>query len=575
MSLKINTKKFQKISSTPEHTIMQDDKGHELKILHKPLHPKMRAQLEALPTKELKEKKPSHSNKDKSIAMMSKGGEIQDPTQQHLMQGDEQPNKIEKDVVSHTEERMHKMADGGEVADSQQSSQEQPPQQAPVVVNVNSNPLQGAMGPTGAPPQGLQGIPDQTQSIIPPAQQPQLQNIPQQQTASQPVQQTVKSQEQPQQNINDPYGTGLTQQVFESGLQEKKAGLLGQSQAEQQQGQAQSAALQQSLKAQQQIQQSYQKHYSDLDKERMSFQQDIQNQHIDPNHYFDSKSTGGKIATAIGLILGGIGGGLTHQENPALKMLQMNIERDINAQKANLGKSENLLNANYRQFGNMHDAVNMTHIMQNDIVSNQLKQAAAQAATPAAKAAALKAVGELDMDSSQRQGVMTARKTLLGAANAGAIPPERVVELLVPDAEKKDAYKELQDAQNAVQLRDNTLSAFDQIVELNTLANRASNPLQSHRQIEAIGGATLDKLTKDTSGRVTPQTVDLIKTLLPRLGNSEKTNQIARQKMNDLLSQGMHFPKLKFYGINPESMGRNNSIGGKIIPESAPIVPTK
>jgi len=53
--------------------------------------------------------------------------------------------------------------------------------------------------------------------------------------------------------------------------------------------------------------------------------------------------------------------------------LNRQIDRDIDAQKATLGRKESLLSANMRQFGNLHDATQMTKVMQTDIVSNQLK----------------------------------------------------------------------------------------------------------------------------------------------------------------------------------------------------------
>jgi hypothetical protein len=135
--------------------------------------------------------------------------------------------------------------------------------------------------------------------------------------------------------------------------------------------------------------------------------------------------TGGRIATAIGLILGGMGGGLTHQQNPALQFLNQQIDRDIDSQKQELGKKENLLNANLRQFGNLRDATDMTRVMQNDIVSMKLREAAAKAGTPAAAAAALKAAGDLDMQSAPIQAQMALRKTVMSSmGNVGQNPDQ-------------------------------------------------------------------------------------------------------------------------------------------------------
>lgn len=240
--------------------------------------------------------------------------------------------------------------------------------------------------------------------------------------AAQPDPSTLQTQASQQPNTpsnSDPFGTQQTMDVYQQGLGQAKAGIQQQAAAEGALGRAESQQLQQQVADRQQSAQDYQDHYNQLDQERQAFQQDVQNQHIDPNHYLSSMGTAGKISTGIGLILGGMGGGLTHQENPAMKFLNAQIDRDISAQQMELGKKENLLSANMRQFGNLRDATDMTRIMQNDIVSMQLKKAAADAATPIAQARAQQAIGKLQMDSSNMIGQMAMRRTLLNSMSQG------------------------------------------------------------------------------------------------------------------------------------------------------------
>jgi hypothetical protein len=67
----------------------------------------------------------------------------------------------------------------------------------------------------------------------------------------------------------------------------------------------------------------------------------------------------------------------------------------------------------------LRDATDMTRVMQNDIVANQLREQAAKAQSPLAVARANEALGKLHMDSSQMLGQMAMRKTLLSAAGQG------------------------------------------------------------------------------------------------------------------------------------------------------------
>ena len=69
-------------------------------------------------------------------------------------------------------------------------------------------------------------------------------------------------------------------------------------------------------------------------------------------------STGKQIRTALGMIISGFGA-KAGQGNLAYDMLQNNINRDIDSQKANLGKQQNLLTFAYKKYGNLNDATNM------------------------------------------------------------------------------------------------------------------------------------------------------------------------------------------------------------------------
>lgn len=104
---------------------------------------------------------------------------------------------------------------------------------------------------------------------------------------------------------------------------------------------------------------------------------------IDPDHFWTNHS---KVSAAIGMILGGLGSGLTGGENPAAKYIQHQMDMDLEAQKANIGKKKSLLDYNLSRFGNERDALAATRVMQNDILANQLNKVAGTNASDLAKA---------------------------------------------------------------------------------------------------------------------------------------------------------------------------------------------
>jgi hypothetical protein len=421
---------------------------------------------------------------------------------------------------------------------------------------------------------GVQGLNGQNTAVPTPGLPPSAPGLPQnpQFTAANTVVPTAPTTTPPSSGPNtaqptsdaasDPMLQAInTEQAnYKAGLAQQKAGLLNEAAATGQQGKAEAAALTSTIAGQQQTAQTYQDHYSALEQERQNFMSDIENQHIDPQHYLNSMGTGSKIATGIGLILGGMGGGLSHQGNPALDFLNKQIDRDIQAQQTNLGKSENLLSANLKQFGNLRDATDMTRVMQMDIVGNQMKQAAATAMSPLAAARAQQGIGALQMQSSQILGQMAMRKTLIqGMTSQQNIPPSQMVRkmelsgLMSPE-EAKQGMKEASEASMLNASRDNAVKAFDKIAALQTTGNYLSSPIQTSQQIKALKDPVVAGLSKETAGRYTEQDSKALDSIFGRVTSNAKTNALQRQALLDLYAQKHNpgaYATLQSRNINP------------------------
>lgn len=213
--------------------------------------------------------------------------------------------------------------------------------------------------------------------------------------------------------MTDAYG------MMQKGYDKRLTGIKEQAEAQGAQGLAEANILQQAQKSQTDAKAAYQQHFNELNQERQAHIADIQNGYIDPNKYWtgDSQGNGGhsRVATAIGMILAGFNP--TNRPNAAIELLKHQMEMNIDAQKQNLGAKQNLLTANLAQFHNIKDATDMTRMMQSDIVSNQLLQAAATAKTPMAAAAAKQAAGQLQMDMAPKFQEFAMRRAMMGLAN--------------------------------------------------------------------------------------------------------------------------------------------------------------
>lgn len=340
-------------------------------------------------------------------------------------------------------------------------------------------------------------------------------------------------------------------------VQEQIGGIEAEAKAKGQLGQQQASLANQQIEQQQANQKIAQDQLKDHFQEVNNAEQDVKNGHINPDRFLENQTTIQKVKTAIGLILGGMGGGLTHQENPAMKFLQSQIDRDIHAQQAELGKKENLLSANFRKFGNLQDAQKMTQAMQYGIYATQLERAAAQTQNPVEKARAMQASAQLRGQIMPTLQQIKVRNTLLGQ-NAGGqnqassgVDPAVAARFLAPDESSRNkALEEVKQQQNINSLNENALSAFDQVSRLQTVGSRLGSPIQSNKQIDAAWDPMIDKITKVTEGRVVPITVELMSSLKPKVTDSPETVADKRQRLLGILNSERSTPALTSLGIN-------------------------
>lgn len=369
MAFKLSLSKFKKVSSDKDHTVMRDGKGNEIKVAHKMLTPALKEQLDGLPV--------------------------------HLAQGGMVKSKKYADEV------------------------EQP--QAPVVVNVNPAPPQSAnaaeamqnayQAAADAPTPPKQAVPipadamgkayatDYNKDAVapaPPAMAPQpAQDALQasQAAASSPTPQAPTQRapgasasaempsDQPKQGLDimDAYNTGTR-------------GLDEQAKAEAAAAAEHAAALKQSIKWSQDFETTTKQQMADTSKEIQNAINDFQNSHITPQKLFANTSTAGKILGIIGLALGGGGAAAAHQDPALMRVLTNEIDRDVKAQEAEMGKKQNLIGAYQHKFQNIKDAADMTRLVHAGIVAQQIDQAAVKQGGPLAAARRSQALSALQKE---------------------------------------------------------------------------------------------------------------------------------------------------------------------------------
>lgn len=136
---------------------------------------------------------------------------------------------------------------------------------------------------------------------------------------------------------------------------------------------------------------------------------DVASHKIDPNRLWNSRSGGQKAGAAIAMILGGIGAGLTRGPNYALDVIDGAINRDIDAQKSELGKKQNLLSFHMQQGHDLDQARQLAMADLKDAAAAQLAAASNRFGGEKAQAAAQANIAQL------RQSAAVTRENIAGA----------------------------------------------------------------------------------------------------------------------------------------------------------------
>lgn len=338
------------------------------------------------------------------------------------------------------------------------------------------------------------------------------------------------------------------------GVNEQKQGLGLEAQAQSSQGKNQAAQSLQQIQTLRDAQDQYNSHLGNLNAQVQSAVDDVKNGHINPNHYMENLSVPGKISTAIGLIAGGIGGALTHQENPAMAFLNNQINRDVESQRQNLGQKTTVLDGYLHQYGNLNQAMAMTTATQGAIYSAQLQNAAAQATDPMAKARLLQATGHFDQTvvapALEKQAMMHMLNQGGQGSSPGSMPnPARQIMLyeqlgVAPKDTTQGAMKELGSIQGNSKLQSDLQDAF------NDVHSKFMNGLLSPNDTASAKNVFADILQHDTAGRFNMDAAkQQAEAIIPGKTDFPATVQNKQKRLNQL------FQTLEIKHPNMDALG--------------------
>lgn len=275
-----------------------------------------------------------------------------------------------------------------------------------------------------------------------------------------------------------------------------------------------------------------------------AFKQYINTHDVDPNHYWADKRTGQKIASGIGLFLGGFGSAFTGQANPALGIINNAIEKDIDAQKSNLDKKKTLWGMNREAMKDELSADLATRNQAYAALQNQILKIAAVNTDPIARARAEQLVAGIKKD----QYANNFRRALMSGPTGDSADPATRVPYLVPKEHQAKVFDEIEAAQNAVHHGPAILKAFDDAAQkIHVMDFIPGTENADQKAFHTLLGPTF----KDVEGTVRQAAMDnVFHNTTPQFGDNARTIGIKRKSVEQYLSTKTSAPTAKGYGID-------------------------
>jgi hypothetical protein len=281
---------------------------------------------------------------------------------------------------------------------------------------------------------------------------------------------------------------------------------------------------------------------------------------IDPQRVFHDMSTWGKIRNTIALILGGAGAGLAGGENPALRILNDLVEKDVTAQKEDQSTKFNLYKLALDRTKDENEAYQQTVQHLKDVIQNKVEEDSGKHPGNPLYQQNLKLIADTmaadRMEQINRKANLMWQGALNKAATTGMLggefDPARLVNIRVPKEHQESVYKEIERAQDTKKMGVSILDAFDSAAKENTVLKTGFGFVRTPASVLALHQA-MQPTFKDLEGTVRQAAMDnTFKNITPAPGDFEDTIARKRQSLVEYLQSKSSAPRAKNYGIDLE-----------------------
>lgn len=524
---------FKVSKETDDHYLITHKDGHFLKIAKKNLSPQTHETIKKLACGGQVNPKLEQSK----VQTMADGGEVEDPTA-NIDTGPAYSGalaELQAETPNQEQPTMNSLPGRGSASKGFELPSwmtarptDAPPLDPAKFASVDEQQAAQKAGITPAP---------QSNVAVHPAVQHGNQNVSLPVKNESPAVPSAMAQVQGQQMMG--YGQAFNEQL---------AGMKGMANVQSKQAAQQASAYEKQASDFSMMQNNLQTNLDRIQKHIEDTTNEINNGKIDPNRMWHNKSTGAKVGSIIGMLLSGVGSGLSGQRNMAMDVLNKQIDNDIDAQKANLGQKKTALEGFMHEYGNVKDASAALRLNYLAAVDAQMGKIAAQNGGAMAQQQYLMNSGKLKQEMMQTIGPLAMSQAAFNQMKNGSQGnPEMMIRMSkyqgASEKETDKMYDELKGLSAMQKGGQKALEAFDKVNQM-ALAG-AFKPGARDAAIDPV----VAQLSKDTAGRFTEQDAQMLHKLFPAKLDSGDTRQYKRQKLLELIQEKMNSPLLDAYGI--------------------------
>lgn len=555
----LDLRKFKKIKVEDDHTMLAHPSGHEIKISHKLISRDLKSQLDKLPMHMneggvAKDKSQPSMDKDKaklvqdSFNAATGSQSIVDKfkhafgynqgTPDEPIQGEEQPvmaSKLESQYMP-------------EEATAQQMSTPMPQSdpRADIAAALKNMSAHYAAQPQQTPPE-IQSM------TVPPTPGPTA-------VGTQPSSMGANTQPSPDlppkvPMTHTPHPTGDLAQQAQTAVNQQNAADAKMASNTQEADKVTAGLYENQAKQMHVLQQEYEGHRSNIMSHYNQLADHIATEQIDPNHWWNTRSTGGQILTAIGMLFAGATTGAAGHPEMVNQIIDKVIDRDINAQKSNLDNKHNLLSKYMDMYKSLPEAEAATRLTLNAVTEGLLKQ---QAAKLGSQNAVL--MSQQLQAQRQQQLLPTLEGLTMAQLKMNSLqqpmndndPAAKVRRMgltgIITTQQQEEAFKELDRVQHHKEQVKTVTEAFDRANRDNTLAGRLTHGSSEPASVAAFQNLIMPYL-KDAAGRVNETELERTDKLLPRPGDGKQKVLEKRKALLDFMNEKASSSTLKGLGI--------------------------